>query len=136
MANFFSNEKEFTSRKRMINLVRKEHRNEFLSLVERLRPQLMDGDTADGNKLTRIDIDESKIKHSRRRRDENKITKGEFIGMIADFLFSIGRGQGLEVPLESFIRYLASPRHSSIGWKYNSLKTMIHRKLSYLESKK
>ena len=121
---------------RLYDLVKKEYRSELRELVENLRQWLIDGENTDWRKIKRIDIDKSKIKHSRRCKDENKITKDEFIEIISEFLFSIGRGKGLDVSLEAFIRYLASPKHSNIGWKVNSLTTKIHRQLAYLESKK
>lgn len=127
---------EFPKGKRLIDLVKKEHQSDLQLLVEKFRPWIIDGENADWKKIKRIDIDKSKIKHSRRCKDENKITKDEFIEIISEFLISIDRGKGLDVSLEAFVRYLASPKHSNIGWKVNSLTTKIHRQLAYLESKK
>ena len=127
---------EFPRGMRLYDVVKEDYRSDLQLLVENLRRWIIDGENADWKKIKRIDIDKSKIKHSRRCEDENKITKDEFIEIISEFLISIGRGEGLNVSLEAFIRYLASPKHSNIGWKVNSLTTKIHRQLAYLESKK
>ena len=127
---------EFPKRKRLIDLVKKERHSDLQLLVTNLRPWLIDGENADWKKIRRIDIDYLKIKHSRRCEDKKKITKDELIKIISEFLISIDRGKGLDVSLEAFIRYLASSKHSNIGWKVNSLTTKIHRQLAYLESKK
>lgn len=127
---------EFPKGKRFYDVVKEGYRSNLQLLVEKLRPWIIDGENADWKKIKRIDIDKSKIKHSRRCKDENKITKDEFIEIISEFLISIDRGKGLDVSLEAFVRYLASPKHSNIGWKVNSLTTKIHRQLAYLESKK
>ncbi len=128
---------EFPKGMRLYDLVKKEYRSELRELVKNLRQWLIDGENTDWRKIKRIDIDKSKIKHSRRCKDENNIiTKDEFIEIISEFLFSIGRGKGLNMSLEAFIRYLASPKHSNFGMQVNSLTTKIHRQLAYLESKK
>jgi hypothetical protein len=127
---------EFQKGKRLIDLVKKDHHRELQVLVENLRPWLIDGEDADWKKIRRIDIDYSIIKHSRRCKGENIITKDEFIEIISEFLICIGRGKGLNVSLEAFIRYLVSPKHSNFGMQVNSLTTKIHRQLAYLESKK
>ncbi len=124
---------EFSKRKRLIDLVKKEHHSDLQLLVANLRPWLIDGENAEWKKIRRIDIDYSKIKHSRRCKGKNKITKDEFIEIISEFLISIGRGKGLNVPLEAIIRYLASPKHSNFGMQVNSLTTKIHRQLAYLK---
>ena len=127
---------EFPRGMRLYDVVKEGYRSNLQLLVEKLRPWIIDAENADWKKIKRIDIDKSKIKHSRRCKDENKITKDEFIEIISEFLISIDRGKGLDVSLEAFVRYLASPKHSNIGWKVNSLTTKIHRQLAYLESKK
>lgn len=127
---------EFPKGKRLYDVVKEGYRSNLQLLVEKFRPWIIDGENADWKKIKRIEIDKSKIKHSRCCKDEYKITKDEFIEIISEFLISIGRGKGLNMPLEAFIRYLASPKHSNFGWKVNSLTTKIHRQLSYLESKK
>ena len=127
---------EIPKGKRLIDLVKKEHQSDLQLLVANLRPWIIDGENADWKKIRRIDIDNSKIKHSRRCEDKNKITKDELINIITEFLISIGRGKGLDVSLEAFIRYLASPKHSNFGMQVKSLTTKIHRQLAYLESKK
>lgn len=127
---------EFPRGMRLYDVVKEDYRSDLQLLVEKLRPWIIDGENADWKKIKRIDIDKSKIKHSRRCKDENKITKDEFIEIISEFLISISRGKGLDVSLEAFIRYLASPKHGNIGWNVNSLTTKIHRQLAYLESKK
>ena len=127
---------EFPKGKRLYDLVKKEYRSELRELVENLRQWLIDGENTDWRKIRRIDIDYSKIKYSRRCKDANKITKDGFIEIISEFLISIGRGEGLNVPLEAFTRFLASPKHSNLGMQVNSLTTKIHRQLAYLESKK
>ena len=128
---------EFPKGKRFYDVVKEGYRSNLQLLVEKLRPWIIDGENADWKKIKRIDIDKSKIKHSRRCKDENNIiTKDEFIEMISEFLICIGRGEGLNMSLEAFIRYLASPKHSNFGMQVNSLTTKIHRQLAYLESKK
>lgn len=127
---------EFPQRKRLTELVKKDYHSELQALVNRLRQWLIDGENADWKKIKRIDIDYTKIKHSRRCKGENKITKDEFIEIISEFLISIGKGKGLEVPLEAFVRYLNSPKHTNFGMRINSLTTKIHRQLAYLGSKK
>ncbi len=121
--------------RRLYDVVKEEYHSELQLLVERLRPWIIDGENADWKKMKRIDIDYSKIKNSRRCKAENKITKDEFIEIISEFLISIGRGNGLNVPLEAFIRYLASPKHSNFGMNISSLTTKIHRQLAYVGSK-
>ena len=127
---------EIPKGKRLIDLVKKEHQSDLQLLVANLRPLIIYGENAEWKKIRRIDIDYSKIKHSRRCKGENIITKDEFIEIISEFLICIGRGKGLNVSLEAFIRYLVSPKHSNFGMQVNSLTTKIHRQLAYLESKK
>lgn len=127
---------EFPRGMRLYDVVKEDYRSDLQLLIENLRCWIIDGENADWEKIRRIDIDYSKCKYSRRCKDENQITKDEFIGIISKFLISIGRGEGLNVSLEAFIRYLASPKHSNLGMQVNSLTTKIHRQLAYLESKK
>lgn len=127
---------EFPAGKRLVDIVNEDCYSDLQLLVEELRHWLIDGENANWKTIKRIDIDYSKLRHSRRYKDENKITKDEFIEIISEFLISIGRGKGLNVPLEAFIRYLASPKHSNFGMQVNSLTTKIHRQLAYIESKK
>lgn len=127
---------EFPKGKRLYDLVKEDYHSELQLLVYKLRPWLIDGENVYWKNLKRIDIDYSKIKHSRRCKDKTRITKDEFFEPIAEFLFSIDRGRGLNVPLEAFVRYLASPKHSNFGMKSESLRTKIIKHLAYLESKK
>lgn len=126
---------EFPKGMRLYDLVKKEYRSELRELVENLRRWLIDGENIDWRKIKRIDIDYSKIKYSRRCKDKNKIIKHEFFEIISDFLIRIGRSKGLNVPLEAFFRYLASPKHSNFGMKIVSLTSLFHKQLAYLESK-
>ena len=127
---------EITAKTKVFDLVKEYYHSDLQLLVERLRPWIKDGENSNWKKIKRIDIDYSKIKFSRRCKGKNKITKDEFIEIISEFLIGIGRGKGLNVPLEAFIRYLSSPKHSNFGMQVNSLTTKIHRQLAYLESKK
>ena len=114
--------KEFTSRKRLSTLVRKEHHGKLEKLIEKLRPSLVDGESICWKTVTKLEGCYSERK-----------SKTEFILKIAMFLESIGRGEGLEVKPEAFIRYLASPKHSNLGLDFYSLKSKIYSMLRYLE---
>lgn len=114
--------KEFTSRKRLSTLVRKEHHGELQKLIEELRPSLVDGDSICWKTVTKLEGCYSERK-----------SKAEFILKIAMFLESIGRGDGLEVKPEAFIRYLSSSKHSNLGLDFKSLKSKIYSMLRYLK---
>lgn len=115
--------KEFTQKTRVYDLLKKEFHGELKSLIDIIRPYVRDGDAIDWKHLTYFDY------------DDRKISKAEFVFIIAQFLHVIGEGDGLKCKMSVFIRYLASNEHSNFGLKYRSLNTQIYRMLAYLDGK-
>lgn len=111
--------KEFTSKTRLFDLVRKEHHSDLQLLVRVLRPWLIEGMDVDWKNLRRLEVDYSKI------------SKDYFFLVITNFLNRIGGGDGLNRNMETFIRYLASTEHSNFGYKESSLKSKIYSMLRY-----
>ena len=113
--------KEFTAKTRVYDLLKKEFHSELRTLTDNIRPYIRDGDTIDWKHLKNFDY------------DENEISKAEFIFIIVQFLYAIGKGNGLKCKMSVFIRFLTSNEHSNFALKYRSLNTQIYRMLEYLE---
>ena len=111
--------KEYTSKTRLFDLVRKEHHSDLQLLVKVIRPWLIGGEKLDWKNLRKIELDYSKI------------PKERFLLVLTNFLNRIGRGDGLNCKMEAFIRYLTSTEHSNFGLKNNSLKSKIYSMLRY-----
>lgn len=112
---------DFTRKTRVYDLVRGEFHNELKRLTENIKPYVRDGDSIDWKHLRYFNF------------DEQKISKPDFVIIIARFLLAIGKGNGLKCRMSVFIRYLASNEHSNFGLKYGSLNTLIYRLFAYLE---
>ncbi len=112
---------EFTSKTRVYDLLKKEFHDELKHLIGDIKPYVKNADAIDWKHLKYFEF------------DEKKISKTEFILIIARFLLAIGKGNGMKRKMSVFIRYLASNEHSNFGLKYRSLNTLIYRMFSYLE---
>ena len=112
--------KEFTLKTRVYDLLKAESHSELKVLVDEIIPYVRDSSSIDWKHLRYFEF------------DENKISKTEFIFIVARFLSRISKGEGLKCKMSVFIRYLASNEHSNFGLNYHSLNTLIYRMLSYI----
>ena len=112
---------EFTSKTRVYDLLKKEFHDELKHLIGDIKPYVKNADAIDWKHLKYFEF------------DEKKISKTEFILIIARFLLAIRKGNGLKRKMSVFIRYLASNEDSNFGLKYRSLNTLVYRMFSYLE---
>ena len=112
--------KEFTPKTRVYDLVKAECHCDLKELVGDISPFVNDVSRIDWKHLRFFEF------------DENKITKTDFIFIVAQFLSRINKGDGLKCKMSVFIRYLASNEHSNFGLKYRSLNTLICRMLNYI----
>lgn len=115
---------EFTAKTRVYDLLKKEFHGELKALIDNIRPYIRDGDAIDWKHLKYFEY------------DEGEICKTDFILIIAEFLLTIRKGEGLKCKMSVFLRYLSQNEHSNFGLKYKSLNTLIYRMFSYLEGKK
>lgn len=116
--------KEFTQKTRVYDLLKAECHSELKVLVGDISPYMRSVTAIDWKHLRYFEF------------DENKITKTDFIFIIARFLSRINKGEGLKCKMSVFIRFLASNEHSNFGLKYSSLNTLIYRMLNYIDNGK
>ena len=115
---------KFTSRTRWFDLVRKEFHPELRQFVNDISYYLLEGAPDDWKNFVVCNVDYEKIR------------KSDFIYKIAEFLFSIGKEEGLRCSLRVFCQYLSKTEHSNFCLKESSIKTQIIRMLSYIKEKK
>ena len=113
--------KEFTAKTRLYDLVKREYHDKLKDLSQDIGPYVRNPDAIDWKHLNYFEF------------DDKLITKTEFVLMIARFLFTVGKADGLKCKMSVFLRYLASNEHSNFGLKYRSLNTLIYRMFDYLE---
>lgn len=113
--------KEFTTKTRVYDLVKREHHDELKELSYDIFPYVSDINVIDWKHLKYFEY------------DEDFISKTEFVLIIVRFLLRIGKGKGLKCRMSVFIRYLASNEHSNLGLQYKSLNTLIYRMFAYLD---
>lgn len=117
-------QKEFTTKTRVYDLVKRDYHDELKKLSQDIRPYIKNGDAIDWKYLKYFEF------------DEMLINKAEFVLIIARFLMRIGKGSGLKCKMSVFIRFLASNEHGNFGLQYRSLNTLIYRMFDYLEGDK
>lgn len=115
---------KFTSKTRLFDLVRKEHHGELKKFVCEVSGYLEGCDPANWKNLARFNVDYGKCR------------KSDFIMMLAKFLFTIDKSEGLKCSLRVFCQYLSKTEHSNFGLKQGSIKTQIIRMLNYIEEHK
>ena len=113
--------REFTSKTRLFDLVRKEHHADLRQLVEDLRPISIDGDTLDWKTLSRLEV------------DLKATSKTRYIYLIATFLHHIGKGCGLKCRMATFVRWLSSTEHSNFRLSVGYVNKLIYNMLAYIE---
>lgn len=117
------NKPEFTAKTRVCDFVKKEFHEELKCLIDAINPYIRDGDKLDWKHFRCFNV----IGNSRKKKEQ--------ILKIAEFLITIGKGDGLKCKMSVFLRYLASNEHSNFGLKYSSLNTLIYRMFAYLEGR-
>lgn len=113
---------KFSKKTRLFDLVRREHHGALKSFVCQISVCLKDCEAADWKNLAMLNVDFAICR------------KSDLIFRLAEFLFSIGKSEGLKCSLRGFCQYLSKSEHSNLGLTEGSL-TQIIRMLSYIEER-